>query len=139
MDPETYQHPKQPHAEKPLVVYPTELTDPNPPKNAAYWKRRALKAEESNAELEEWKRENIIVRVDMNGLGSCAITVGEPLTRQEAIIAAGELLIKCTKEMLDTEETILRCHQALLLVANPELPRANGESDQDIAFTALNP
>jgi hypothetical protein len=46
MEPETYQHPKQPHAEKPLAVYPT---DPNPPKNAAYWKRRALKAEKELA------------------------------------------------------------------------------------------
>ena len=27
MDPETYQNPKQPHPEKPLVVYPTELTE----------------------------------------------------------------------------------------------------------------
>ena len=44
MDPETYQHPKQPHAEKPLVVYPTELTDPNPPKNASYWKRKTVEA-----------------------------------------------------------------------------------------------
>lgn len=34
MEPETYQHPKQPHPEKPLVVYPTE-SDANPPKNAA--------------------------------------------------------------------------------------------------------
>jgi hypothetical protein len=86
-------------------------------KNAAYWERRALKAEEANAELEEWKRENIIIRVDMDGLGSCAITVGEPLTRQDAIIAAGDLLIKCTKEMLGTEETILRYREALLRVA----------------------
>jgi hypothetical protein len=41
MEPETYQHPKQPHAEKPLAVYPT---DPNPPRNAAYWKRKTVEA-----------------------------------------------------------------------------------------------
>ncbi len=51
MEPETYQHPKQPHPEKPLVVYPTE-SDANPPKNAAYWKRRAMALESQVKEMQ---------------------------------------------------------------------------------------
>jgi hypothetical protein len=111
-------------------------------KNAAYWNRRALKAEEANAELEEWKRENIIIRVDMDGLGSCAITVGEPLTRKDAIIAAGDLLIKCTKEMLGAEETILRYREALLRVveyAHEENITNRIHGIRAVAETALNP